>query len=101
MSIAEAVANATNYLTEHPDEARYRDSMAVAHLVEGLRVDVHGTDGSSLQTDMPKGIGGTGQAALTKGAIRAQRASFGIAPTMRSSTLPPRMTSIVGMLIAS
>ena len=75
MSINEAVANATNYLTEHPDEARYRDSMAVARLVEGLRVDVHGADGSSLQTDMPKGIGGT-EAALSPGwVLRAAIAS--------------------------
>jgi uncharacterized OsmC-like protein len=75
MSIAEAVANATNYLTEHPDEARYRDSMAVARLVEGLRVDVRGADGSSLRTDMPKGIGGT-EAALSPGwVLRAAIAS--------------------------
>ena len=66
MSIAEAVANATTYLTEHPDEARYRDSAAVARLVDGLRVDVRGADGSSLQTDMPKGIGGA-ETALSPG----------------------------------
>ena len=30
MSIAEAVANAGRYLTDHPEEARYRDSAAVA-----------------------------------------------------------------------
>jgi uncharacterized OsmC-like protein len=59
MSIAEAVANAARYLTDHPDEARYRDSAAIAHLVEGLRVEVRGADGSTLQTDMPTGIGGT------------------------------------------
>ena len=59
MSIAEAVAGATRYLTDHPEEARYRDSAAVAHIVEGLRVEVRGADGSSVQTDMPKGIGGT------------------------------------------
>src|SRR6266566_201748 len=29
MSIAEAVAGATRYLTDHPEEARYRDSVAV------------------------------------------------------------------------
>src|SRR5438093_11236367 len=75
MSINEAVANATNYLTEHPDEARYRDSMAVARLVDGLRVDVRGADGSTLQTDMPKGIGGT-EAALSPGwVLRAAIAS--------------------------
>jgi uncharacterized OsmC-like protein len=75
MSISESVANATRYLTDHPDEARYRDSMAVARLVDGLRVDVRGADGSTLQTDMPKGIGGT-EAALSPGwVLRAAIAS--------------------------
>ncbi len=60
MSIADAVANATRYLTEHPDEARYRDSAAHARLSSGLRVDVTGPAGEHLQTDMPKGIGGEG-----------------------------------------
>ncbi len=75
MSIAEAVANATRYLTDHPDEARYRDSAAVARLVEGLRVEVRGADGSSLQTDMPKGIGGTETAPSPGWMLRAAIAS--------------------------
>jgi uncharacterized OsmC-like protein len=75
MSIAEAVANATHYLTEHPDEARYRDSAAVAVLVEGLRVDVRGGDGSALQTDMPTGIGGTATAPSPGWILRAAIAS--------------------------
>jgi len=75
MSIAEAVANATLYLTEHPDEARYRDSAAVALLVEGLRVDVRGGDGSALQTDMPTGIGGTATAPSPGWILRAAIAS--------------------------
>jgi len=62
MSIAEAVANASRYLTEHPDEARYRDSAATARLLGGLRVEISGADGASLQTDMPTGIGGTATA---------------------------------------
>jgi uncharacterized OsmC-like protein len=57
--IAEAVANATAYLTDHPDEARYRDSHARARLGDGLRVEVDGPGGEQLQTDMPKGIGGS------------------------------------------
>jgi uncharacterized OsmC-like protein len=62
MSIAEAVADATRYLTDHPDVARYRDTAAVAFLLGGLRVDVRGLDGSNVQTDMPTGIGGTATA---------------------------------------
>jgi uncharacterized OsmC-like protein len=75
MSIAEAVADATRYLTDHPDEARYRDSAAVARLVEGLRVDVRGPDGSNLQTDMPAGIGGTATAPSPGWLFRAAIAS--------------------------
>ena len=57
-SIGDAVAKASAYLTEHPDEARYRDSAARARLGDGLRVDVSGPGGEELRTDMPRGIGG-------------------------------------------
>lgn len=59
MSIADSVARASAYLTEHPDEARYRDSAATATLTKGLVVDVTGPAGETLRTDMPAGIGGT------------------------------------------
>jgi uncharacterized OsmC-like protein len=58
VGIAEAVANASAYLRAHPDEARYRDALAHAHLETGLVVSVTGPAGESLRTDMPKGIGG-------------------------------------------
>jgi uncharacterized OsmC-like protein len=57
-TIRSAVEAAASYLTEHPDEARYRDSHARARLGEGLRVEVHGPGGEQLATDMPRGIGG-------------------------------------------
>jgi uncharacterized OsmC-like protein len=56
--IAAAVKRASAYLTEHPTEARYRDSHARARLASGLRVEVDGPGGERLTTDMPKGIGG-------------------------------------------
>lgn len=56
--IGDAVAQASAYLTEHPDEARYRDSAAVARLGQNLRVDVSGPGGEVAATDMPRGIGG-------------------------------------------
>jgi hypothetical protein len=59
MSIADAVASASAYLTEHPDEARYRDSKATARLEHGLVVSVTGPSGETARTDMPTGIGGT------------------------------------------
>ena len=56
--IGDAVAKASSYLSQHPDEARYRDSAARARLGVGLRVDVTGPTGERLSTDMPLGIGG-------------------------------------------
>ena len=56
--IGDAVARASAYLGEHPDEARYRDSAAVARLGRNLRVDVTGPGGEAIATDMPRGIGG-------------------------------------------
>jgi len=56
--IGDAVARASAYLGEHPDEARYRDSAAVAKLGKNLRVDVSGPGGEAIATDMPRGIGG-------------------------------------------
>jgi uncharacterized OsmC-like protein len=75
MSIAEAVARASDYLREHPDEARYRDSVARARLTSGLVVDVTGPTGESLRTDMPEGIGGTATAPSPGWYLRAAAAS--------------------------
>jgi uncharacterized OsmC-like protein len=75
MAIAEAVANATAYLTEHPNEARYRDSVARAHLESGLAVSVVGTAGETLRTDMPAGIGGGATAPSPGWMFRAAAAS--------------------------
>jgi len=75
VSIAEKVARASDYLTEHPDEARYRDSMAVAHAGENLLVTVTGPGGESVTTDMPTGIGGTATAPSPGWLLRAAAAS--------------------------
>ena len=57
-SIRTAVANASAYLTEHPDEARYRDGYASARGAGGLVVEVEGPGGERIRSDMPTGIGG-------------------------------------------
>jgi uncharacterized OsmC-like protein len=75
MSIADAVSRASVYLTEHPDEARYRDSHARAHLASGLLVEVTGPNGERLTTDMPAGIGGTATAPSPGWFLRAATAS--------------------------
>jgi uncharacterized OsmC-like protein len=73
--IASAVERARAYLGEHPDEARYRDSLARAVLAEGLRVEVTGPGGESTRTDMPAGIGGSASAPSPGWYLRAAAAS--------------------------
>lgn len=75
MSIAEAVANASRYLLEHPDEARYRDSQATAWVQGGLVASVSGPGGASARTDMPTGMGGTATAPSPGWLLRAAEAS--------------------------
>jgi uncharacterized OsmC-like protein len=58
-SVGEAIRNATDYLRDHPEEARYTDSAAVATLDEGLRVTVSAPDGRKTTTDMSRAVGGT------------------------------------------
>lgn len=74
-SIRDAVRAASTYLTEHPDEARYRDSHARARLGTDLTVDVDGPGGERLRTDMPRGIGGTATAPSPGWHFRAATAS--------------------------
>ena len=73
--IGDAFARASAYLTEHPDEARYRDSAAVARLGPSLRVDVTGPGGEHAVTDMPKGIGGGASVASPGWLLRAAAVS--------------------------
>lgn len=73
--IAGAITSAKAYLAAHPDEARYRDSVASAVVEDGLRVRVTGPDGSSLVTDMVAGVGGTASAPSPGWLFRAAYAS--------------------------
>lgn len=56
--IRSSIHEARDYLRQHPEEARYRDSAASAVLEAGLRCTVEGPDGATLVTDMPQGVGG-------------------------------------------
>lgn len=73
--IATAVAGAREYLSAHPEEARYRDSAATAVIEEGLRVRVDGPDGASVSTDMVSAVGGGGSAPSPAWLFRAGYAS--------------------------
>ena len=61
-AIRAALEGAGSYLGEHPDEARYTDSLATARLGDALHVQVRGPQGEHVETDMPAGIGGLGVA---------------------------------------
>ena len=66
-----AIENAVAYVTDHPDEARYTDSVATARLGDALRVEVSGPGGESTTTDMPTGVGGQGQSPSPGWLLRA------------------------------
>ena len=74
-AIRTAIEGATAYLTEHPDEARYTDSLATATLSDGLRVQVEGPNGERLETDMPGAVGGAGSAPSPGWFLRASVAA--------------------------
>jgi uncharacterized OsmC-like protein len=73
--IRDALAQATAYLTAHPNEARYTDSPATAVLELGLAVTVQGPNGASVRTDMPKSVGGGDGAPSPGWLLRAAQAS--------------------------
>jgi uncharacterized OsmC-like protein len=73
--IASAIAAASQYLTDHPEEARYTDSLASATLQAGLQVTVRGDSGEELTTDMPSSIGGAGSAPSPGWFLRAAEAA--------------------------
>jgi uncharacterized OsmC-like protein len=91
--IASAVTRASAYLSEHPDEALYRDSHARARLGSGLRAEVDGPGGERLTTDMPKGIGGAAAQPSPGWFLRAAAAAcvaslIGIRAAMTGVQLP-------------
>jgi uncharacterized OsmC-like protein len=75
MAIRESVERASAYLTEHPEEARYRDGAATARIEAGLRAEVQGAGGEAVATDMPAGIGGGASAPSPGWLFRAATAS--------------------------
>jgi uncharacterized OsmC-like protein len=84
--IRAAIEGASAYLTEHPDEARYTDSLATARVESGLRVRVDGPNGEVLETDMPAAVGGAGSGASPGWYLRASVAAcVASLATMRSA----------------
>ena len=73
--IAQSIAEVRHHLDDHPEAARYRDSVATATIDAGLRVLVQGNHGASVFTDMPVGIGGGASAPSPGWLLRAAAAS--------------------------
>ena len=87
-AIRTAIEAASAYLGEHPDEARYTDSLATARVVSGLAVRVVGPKGETLDTDMPAGVGGSGAHPSPGWFLRAAVAScVASLATMRAAQL--------------
>ena len=85
-AIRAAIEAASTYLTAHPHEARYTDSLATARLESGLRVSVEGPNGESLVTDMPTAVGGAGSSPSPGWMLRAAAAAcVASIATMRAS----------------
>jgi uncharacterized OsmC-like protein len=73
--IKDAIQNARDYLTGHPEEARSTDSAATATMVDGLVVRVTGPAGSAITTDMVRSVGGTASAPSPGWLLRAAESS--------------------------
>jgi hypothetical protein len=50
-AIRTAIQAASEYLAQHPEQARSTDSAAAANLVDGLVVRVTGPNGATITTD--------------------------------------------------
>jgi uncharacterized OsmC-like protein len=74
-AIRTAIRAASEYLGEHPEQARSTDSAAVATLVDGLVVRVAAQDGTTITTDMVHSVGGTATAPSPGWLMRAAVAS--------------------------
>jgi uncharacterized OsmC-like protein len=93
--IRTSIEAAVGYLSEHPDEARYTDSVATATLEEGLRFRVTGPGGEEIATDMPSGVGGGGEAPTPGWLFRAAVAACaGSLVAMEAARDGVRLTSL-------
>ncbi|HZA27481.1 MAG TPA: OsmC family protein [Actinomycetota bacterium] len=93
--IGTAIAEAVEYLTEHPEEAEYTDSVAVASLEGGLRVTVRDPAGRTVETDMSKGVGGNDTAPSAGWLFRAALAACDTTLiAMRAAMLGVELTEV-------
>jgi uncharacterized OsmC-like protein len=85
-AIRVAMDAASAWVSEHPEQAAYTDTLATARLEGGLRVTVSGPGGASLTTDMPDAVGGEASAMSPGWAFRAALAACALSlATMRAA----------------
>jgi uncharacterized OsmC-like protein len=73
--VRNAIRSASEYLAQHPEQARSTDSAATATLVDRLVVRVTGPNGATITTDMVPSVGGTETAPSPGWLLRAAEAS--------------------------
>jgi len=74
-TISKAVQRVRNALSRHPEAGIHADEPAVARLGQGLRVVCTHANGTQIATDLPAGIGGTGDQVTPGWLLRAGLAS--------------------------
>ena len=97
-AIRDALRDATAYLSQHPKEARYTDSKAIAVLEAGLGVTVTGPSGALVRTDMPESVGGGGSAPSPGWLLRAAQAWAYLAG--RPAVLPEDVQAVLPAVVA-
>jgi uncharacterized OsmC-like protein len=75
VQIRQAIEKVSKVFTENPEKARVKNPPATAALVDGLKFQVTGPGGESIQTDMPAAVGGGATAPTPSWYMRAALAS--------------------------
>jgi uncharacterized OsmC-like protein len=87
-AIREAIDNVVKIIANNPEKARVKNATAVASLKNGLSFSVSGPNGETINTDMPKGVGGGGGVPQPGWLVRAALASCtGTVIAMRAAKL--------------
>ncbi len=74
-SIKGSMENAIEYFQANPDAALVTDAVATATVENLLRCTAEAPDGTSVSSDMPEGVGGTGSAPSPGWLLRAALAN--------------------------
>ena len=93
--IRQSVEGVIGYYTQNPEKALSADKPATAILEEGLQCRASGPNGWSLVSDMPKGIGGGGEAPTAGWIMRAALANCEVTMiALRAARLGVTLTTL-------